>query len=40
MIKIGDKLSEINSIDQNGEEISLEQFKGKEDNFIFLSKKT
>ena len=29
MIKIGDKAPEINSIDQNGEKISLEQFKGK-----------
>ena len=29
MIKIGDKAPEINSIDQNGEKITLKQFLGK-----------
>ena len=38
MIKIGDKAPEINSIDQNGEEISLEQFKGKKIILYFYPK--
>ena len=38
MIKIGDKAPEINSIDQNGEKISLEQFKGKKIVLYFYPK--
>ena len=38
MIKIGDKAPEINSIDQNGEKIASEQFKGKKIVLYFYPK--
>ena len=38
MLKIGDKSPEINSIDQNGEVITLEQFKGKKVVLYFYPK--
>ena len=38
MLKIGDKAPVINSIDQNGEQISLEQFKGKKIVLYFYPK--
>ena len=37
MIKIGEKAPEINSIDQNGEKITLKTISWKENCFIFLS---
>ena len=38
MLKIGDKSPVINSIDQNGEAITLEQFKGKKVVLYFYPK--
>lgn len=38
MIKIGDKAPEINSIDQNGEKITLKQFLGKKIILYFYPK--
>ena len=38
MLKIGDKAPAINSIDQNGEQITLEQFKGKKIVLYFYPK--
>ena len=38
MLKIGDKAPAINSIDQNGEMITLEQFKGKKIVLYFYPK--
>ena len=38
MLKIGDKSPAINSIDQNGEQITLEQFKGKKIVLYFYPK--
>jgi len=38
MLKIGDKSPEINSIDQNGEVITLSQFKGKKVVLYFYPK--
>jgi len=38
MLKIGEKAPAINSIDQNGEQISLEQFKGKKIVLYFYPK--
>ena len=38
MLKKGDKAPAINSIDQNGEQISLEQFKGKKIVLYFYPK--
>ncbi|MBT5273596.1 MAG: thioredoxin-dependent thiol peroxidase [Flavobacteriales bacterium] len=38
MLKIGDKAPAINSIDQNGEAITLEQFKGKKVVLYFYPK--
>jgi peroxiredoxin Q/BCP len=38
MLKIGDKAPAINSIDQNGEKITLEQFKGKKIVLYFYPK--
>ena len=38
MIKIGDKAPEINSIDQNGEKITLKQFLGKKIVLYFYPK--
>ena len=38
MIKIGDKAPEINSIDQNGEKITLKQFIGKKIILYFYPK--
>ena len=38
-LKIGDFAPEINSIDQNGDNITLKQFKGKKDSSLFLSKR-
>ena len=38
MLKIGDKAPEINSIDENGEVITLEQFKGKKVVLYFYPK--
>lgn len=38
MLKIGDKAPAINSIDQNGEVITLEQFKGKKVVLYFYPK--
>jgi len=38
MLKIGDKAPEINSIDENGEVINLEQFKGKKVVLYFYPK--
>ena len=38
MIKIGEEAPDINSIDQNGEKISLEQFKGKKIVLYFYPK--
>ena len=37
-LKIGDKAPEINSIDQNGKKITLEQFKGKKIVLYFYPK--
>ena len=38
MLKIGDKAPAINSIDENGEEITLEQFQGKKVVLYFYPK--
>ena len=38
MLKIGNKAPSINSIDENGEEITLEQFKGKKIVLYFYPK--
>ena len=38
MLKIGDQAPPINSIDQNGEQITLEQFKGKKVVLYFYPK--
>ena len=38
MLKIGDKAPAINSIDENGEQITLEQFKGKKVALYFYPK--
>ena len=38
MIKIGDKAPEINSVDQNGEKITLKQFLGKKIILYFYPK--
>jgi len=38
MLKIGDKAPEINSIDENGDAITLEQFKGKKVVLYFYPK--
>ena len=38
MLKTGDKAPAINSIDQNGEKITLEQFKGKKIVLYFYPK--
>ena len=38
MIKIGEKAPEINSIDQNGEKITLKQFLGKKIILYFYPK--
>ena len=38
MLKTGDKAPKINSIDQNGEEITLDQFKGKKIVLYFYPK--
>ena len=38
-LKVGDEAPEINAVDQNGELLTLSQFKGKKGNLIFLSKR-
>ena len=38
MLKIGDKAPAINSIDENGDAITLEQFKGKKVVLYFYPK--
>jgi peroxiredoxin Q/BCP len=38
MLKTGDKAPKINSIDQNGEEITIDQFKGKKIVLYFYPK--
>ena len=38
LLKIGDKAPEINSVDQNGEQITLDQFKGKKVVLYFYPK--
>ena len=37
-LKVGDTAPEINSVNQNGETISLSQFKGKKLFYIFTLK--